>query len=180
MNNDIKAILVTEDEIINKCQELGKIISQDYAGKKPLLVGLLKGCVPFLAELMKYISIPMEYDFMDINSYFGGTVSTGKIEVVKDLTTNIKDRHVIIVEDIIDTALTLSMVLPLLKDRGPKSIEIVALLDKPSGRKTNDVTPKYLGYTIENHFVVGFGMDYQQLYRNLPYIGILKESVYKR
>lgn len=179
MNNDIKEILVSEDDIISKCKELGKIISQDYLGKKPLLVGLLKGCVPFLAELMKHVTIPMEYDFMDINSYFGGTISTGKIEIVKDLTTTIKGRHVLIVEDIIDTALTLSMVIPILNDRAPKSIEIVALLDKPSGRKTNDVTPKYIGYTVGNQFVVGFGMDYQQLYRNLPYIGILKESVYK-
>lgn len=180
MNNDIKEILITEEEIKEKCKLLGETINTTYKNSKPLLVGLLKGCVPFLAELIKHVNIDMEYDFMDIDSYFGGTQSSGHIEIVKDLSTNIENRDVLIIEDIVDTGLTLHEVIPMLKKRNPRSIEIMTLLDKPSGRKVENLIPKYIGYTVPKLFLVGFGLDYAQKYRNLPYIGILKEEVYQR
>lgn len=179
MYNDIKEILISETRINNRCKQLGKMIDQDYQGKCPLLIGFLKGCVPFMAELIKNITIQLEYDFMDIDSYFGGTKSTGKIEIVKDVNTNIANRDIIIVEDIVDTGLTIHEVLPILKSRGASSIEIVTLLDKPNGRCVDDINPKYIGFEVPKAFLVGFGLDYKQKYRNLPFIGILKEEVYK-
>lgn len=176
---DIEEVLISNDQIIEKCKELGKIISNDYQGKNPLLVGLLKGCVPFMAELMKHLDIYLEIDFMDVSSYIG-TESSGRLVFEKDLSSDVKGRHLLIVDDIVDTGLTLKEVTQVLKARGAASVEIVALLDKPEGRKTNDVYPKYVGYTIPKKFVVGFGLDYNQQYRNLPYIGILKESVYNK
>ncbi len=180
MHKDIKEIIVSEQDIAVKCKELGKILTNDYQGKCPVLVGLLRGCVPFLAELMKNMEIELEYDFMDVNSYFGGTESSGKVEIVKDLGTDICNRDVIIVEDIVDTGLTLHHIIPQLWERKPKSIEIVTLLDKPVSRKVTDITPKYVGFTVPKLFLVGFGLDYEQVYRNLPYIGILKEEVYNK
>ncbi len=179
MYNDIKEILISKERIEKRCEQLGKQIDQDYQDKCPLLVGFLKGCVPFMAELMKHITISIEYDFMDINSYFGGTTSTGKIEIAKDLNTVILGRDILIVEDIVDTGLTLHNVLPLLKERGASSIEIVTLLDKPGGRMVDDINPKYIGFNVPKAFLVGFGLDYKQKYRNLPFVGILKEEVYK-
>ncbi len=180
MHKDIKEIIISEKDIIKKSQELGKILSHDYQGKCPVLVGLLRGCVPFLAELMKHMEIDLEYDFMDVSSYFGGTSSSGQIKILKDLETNINNRDVIIVEDIVDTGFTLHNIIPMLKERNPKSIEIVSLLDKPVSRTVDDIKPKYVGYTIPKLFVVGYGLDYNDLYRNLPYIGILKEEVYTK
>lgn len=179
MNSDIKEILITHEQIEIKCKELAKQIDYDYKDKTPLLIGLLKGCVPFLAELIKHLNINMEFDFMDVDSYFGGTCSTGTIKIVKDITTNLEGRDILIVEDIVDTGLTLSEIIPYLKKRGANSIEIVTLLDKPSGRKIENLVPKYIGFTVPKLFLVGFGLDYQQIYRNLPYVGILKEEVYK-
>jgi hypoxanthine phosphoribosyltransferase len=178
-HHDIEEVLFSNEDITNKCQELGRIITEDYQDKNPVLVGLLKGCIPFMAELIKHIELYLELDFMDVSSYVG-TESTGKLVFEKDLSTDIRNRHVLIVDDIIDTGLTLKEVCKLLHDRGAASVEVVTLLDKPDGRKTNDVVPKYVGYTIPKKFVVGFGLDYNQLYRNLPYIGILKESVYNK
>lgn len=175
---DIEEIFITHEQIVNKCQELGAIISSDYAGKVPILVGLLKGCVPFMSELIKHITTYMQIDFMDVSSY-SGTQTTGKVHILKDLSEDITGRDVIIVDDIIDTGLTLHEVREILQQRGAKSIEVVTLIDKPEGRKINTVVPKYIGYNIPKKFVVGFGLDYNELYRNLPYIGILKESVYK-
>lgn len=175
---DIEEIFITHEQIVNKCQELGAIISSDYAGKVPILVGLLKGCVPFMSELIKHITTYMQIDFMDVSSY-AGTQTTGKVHILKDLSEDITGRDVIIVDDIIDTGLTLHEVREILQQRGAKSIEVVTLIDKPEGRKINTVVPKYIGYNIPKKFVVGFGLDYNELYRNLPYIGILKESVYK-
>lgn len=180
MHKDIKEIIISEKDIVKKSQELGKMLTHDYQGKCPVLVGLLKGCVPFLAELMKHMEIDLEYDFMDVSSYFGGTSSSGQIKILKDLETNINGRDVIIVEDIVDTGFTLHNVIPMLKKRNPKSIEIVSLLDKPVSRTVDDINPKYVGYTIPKLFVVGYGLDYNDLYRNLPYIGILKEEVYTK
>jgi len=178
-HQDIEEIFITHEQIVNKCEELGAIITSEYQGKTPVLVGLLKGCVPFMSELIKHINTHIQIDFMDVSSYLGGTQTTGKIQILKDLSTDISGRDVIIVDDIIDTGLTLHEVFEMLKIRGAKSIEIVTLIDKPEGRKLTTVVPKYVGYYIPKKFVVGFGLDYNELYRNLPYIGILKESVYK-
>ena len=179
MLNDIKEIIITENQIKEKCKELGEIISKDYATKTPLLVGFLKGCVPFIAELMKHITIPMEFDFMDVSSYFGTTSSSGQVKIIKDLDTNIEGRDVLIVEDIVDTGITIKQIIPLLQTRNPKSIEIVTLLDKPSGRRV-DLVPKYYGFTVPKLFLVGFGLDYDQKYRNLPFVGVLREEVYSK
>lgn len=179
MNNDVKEILLSSDEITKRCMELGKILSKDYENKKPIFVGLLKGSVPFMAELIKHIDIDMQMDFMAVSSY-EGVNSTGHVVIKKDVSESLENRHVIIVEDIIDTGLTLSEVYKILKERNCASLEIVTLLDKPDRRTINEVTPKYIGFTIPNKFVIGFGLDYNELYRNLPYIGVLKESVYMK
>ncbi|MDD6005645.1 MAG: hypoxanthine phosphoribosyltransferase [Firmicutes bacterium] len=177
MNNDIKEILITEDEIINRCKELGKEITKDYQGKTPILIGLLKGSVPFLAELMKRIEINMEIDFMDVSSY-SGTESTGDVRIDKDLSNSIVGDDVIVVEDIVDTGKTLQKVVGLLYSKGANSVRIVSLLDKPE-RRIVDLKADYIGFTIPDAFVVGFGLDFNQKYRNLPYVGILKEDCYK-
>ncbi len=177
MNNDIKEILITEDEIINRCKELGKEITKDYQGKTPILIGLLKGSVPFLAELMKRIEINMEIDFMDVSSY-SGTESTGDVRIDKDLSNSIVGDDVIVVEDIVDTGKKLQKVVGLLYSKGANSVRIVSLLDKPE-RRIVDLKADYIGFTIPDAFVVGFGLDFNQKYRNLPYVGILKEDCYK-
>ena len=177
MNNEIKEILITEDEIINRCKELGKEITKDYQGKTPILIGLLKGSVPFLAELMKRIEINMEIDFMDVSSY-SGTESTGDVRIDKDLSNSIVGDDVIVVEDIVDTGKTLQKVVGLLYSKGANSVRIVSLLDKPE-RRIVDLKADYIGFTIPDAFVVGFGLDFNQKYRNLPYVGILKEDCYK-
>lgn len=177
MNNDIKEILITEDEIIKRCKELGKEITEDYCGKTPILIGLLKGSVPFLAELMKRIEINMEIDFMDVSSY-SGTESTGDVRIDKDLSNSIVGDDVIVVEDIVDTGKTLQKVVGLLYSKGANSVKIVSLLDKPE-RRVVDLKADYIGFTIPDAFVVGFGLDFNQKYRNLPYVGILKEDCYK-
>lgn len=179
MHQDIKEIFVTEQEIIEITRRLGKEISADYENKQPILVGLLNGCVPFYAELIKNISIMMEFDFMDVKSY-EGTQSVGEVKIKKDLSHDVKNRHIIIIDDIIDTGKTLALIVQLLIDRGAASVEVATLLNKPAGRTNESVNPKYIGHEIENQFVVGFGLDYNGYYRNLPYIGILKESVYKK
>ena len=179
MHQDIKEIFVTEEEIIEMAKRLGKQIEEDYKDKKPIFLGLLNGSVPFFAELTKRVNIMAEYDFMDVKSY-EGTHSSGIVNVVKDMSKDPKGRHIIIVEDIIDTGYTLALVVELLKKRGALSVEVATLLNKPAGRKDSTVNPKYIGHEIENQFVVGFGLDYDGYYRNLPYIGVLKESVYKK
>ena len=158
MNNDIKEILITEDEIINRCKELGKEITKDYQGKTPILIGLLKGSVPFLAELMKRIEINMEIDFMDVSSY-SGTESTGDVRIDKDLSNSIVGDDVIVVEDIVDTGKTLQKVVGLLYSKGANSVRIVSLLDKPE-RRIVDLKADYIGFTIPDAFVVGFGLDF--------------------
>lgn len=178
MDSFVEEIILTHEEIVDACERLGKQITEDYKGKRPILVGLLKGSVPFLAELIKHIKCEMEIDFMQASSY-QGTRSTGTVMMLKDMITPVKGRDLILVEDIVDTGLTLKEVKNLLKDRGANSIEIVTLLDKPSGRIV-EMNPKYIGQSILNKFVIGFGLDYNELYRNLDYIGVLKESVYKK
>lgn len=177
MNKDIKKVLITEEEIINRSKELGAQISKDYEGKRPILIALLKGSVPFLAELIKYIDIDMEIDFMDVSSY-EGTESRGDVRIVKDLDRSIKDADVIVVEDIVDTGRTLNTVKELLYQKGASSVKIASLLDKKE-RRVVDIKADYVGFDIPDEFVIGFGLDFNQLYRNLPYIGVLKEECYK-
>ena len=177
MHKDVEEVLLSQAQIVDKCEELGKKISKDYEGKTPVLIGLLKGAIPFYAEIVKHIECPMEMDFLDVSSY-SGVNSTGKVVIKRDVKTDLKNRHVIFVEDIIDTGLTLSEVIKEFKKRDIASYEVVTLVDKPEGRKVNDVVPKYIGFNIPNKFVVGFGLDYTELYRNVPYIGVLRKEVY--
>jgi hypoxanthine phosphoribosyltransferase len=179
LHKDVEEILLSQEQIVEKCEELGKRISKDYEGKTPVFIALLKGAVPFFAEIIKHIECPMEIDFLDVSSY-SGVNSTGKVVIKRDVTTDLTNRHVVFVEDIIDTGLTLSEVIKEFKKRDIASYEVVTLVDKPEGRTVNDVQPKYIGFNIPNKFVVGFGLDYNELYRNLPYIGVLKKEVYSK
>ncbi len=178
MNKDIKRVIVSESDLAAICKRLGQQISNDYAGKKPLIVGLLKGCQPFVSDLMKNIDIYCYVDYMTVSSYHG-TASCGTITIKKDLDTDIKGMDVIIVDDIVDTGITISNITEILYKRGANSIEVMALLDKKEGRQV-DVNVKYIGMPVPNEFVVGYGLDYDGLYRNLPYIGVLKEEVYQK
>lgn len=179
MHKDVEEILISHEEIVAKCKEMAAKISKDYEGKTPLLIGLLKGAVPFFAELIKHIECNIEIDFLDVKSY-DGTNSTGKVKFVRDVTSKVEGRDIIFVEDIIDTGLTLSEVVKEFRTRNVNSIEVVTLVDKPEGRKVDDITPKYSGFNIPNKFVIGFGLDYNEIYRNLPYVGVLKRSVYEK
>ncbi len=179
MHSLIKKILVTEEQIVERSKELGKQISDEYrnTGKTPLFVALLKGSVPFLAELIKHVDIDIEIDFMDVSSY-EGTESLGDIKIIKDLDCSIRGVDIILVEDIVDTGQTLVTVKELLERKGASSIKTVTLLDKPS-RRTKEVSAEYIGFEVANEFVVGFGLDFNQKFRNLPYVGILKDECYK-
>ncbi len=179
LDKDIKKILVTEEEIVAKCKELGQILATDYADKNPILVGILKGSIPFMAELMKHIDAHVETDYMVVSSYHGGTESSGTVKIIKDLDNSVAGRHIIFVEDIIDTGRTLKELKELFALRQAASIKIATLLDKPEGRVV-EIEPDYTCFTIPNEFVVGFGLDYDENYRNLPYVGVLKEEVYTK
>ena len=179
MINDIEKVLLSNEEIVAISKKIGAEITLEYADKKPIFIGLLKGCVPFMAELIKHVKCPMEMDFMDVSSY-RGVMSTGAITIIKDLEVSIKDRHIIIVEDVIDSGLTIQEVINLLNKRGASSIEVATLLDKPESRKVKCQKPKWVGTNIGPEFVVGFGLDYDELYRNLDYVGVLKKSVYEK
>lgn len=178
LEKDILEILITQEQIQEKTQELGKILTKDYEGKTPLVVGILKGAVPFMADIIRACDMPMEIDFMDVSSYGRETYSSGEVKILKDLDTNVAGRDILIVEDIIDTGLTLSYLVDLFKYRQAKSVKIVTLLDKPSGR-TKAITADYIGFKVPGEFVVGYGLDYIEEYRNLPYVGILKPEVYE-
>lgn len=177
VNKNIKKILIPEEEIKNRTIEIAAQIDKDFEGKKPILVGLLKGSIPFMAELMKRITIDCEIDFMDVSSY-SGTESQGDIKINKDLDRSIKDENIIIVEDIIDTGKTLKTVIAMMLAKGAKEVKVVSLLDKKERREV-DIEGDYVGFNVPNEFVVGFGLDFNQLYRNLPYVGVLKEECYK-
>ncbi len=179
MDQDIKKILVTEPEINEKCKELGHLITNDYKGKKLVVIGLLKGCIPFMSDLVKHIDIPLCVDYMSVSSYHGTTESSGYVRVNKDLDTSINGSDVLIAEDIVDTGKTLKKVMEMLSVKGAKSIKIVTLLDKPEGRLV-ELIPDYVGFVIPKEFVVGYGLDFNEYYRNLPYIGVLKEEVYSK
>lgn len=176
MNSDVEKILYTEDEIRARVQELGEKISKDYG--EVLAIGILKGASIFYADLVRAIKIPVYFDFMRVSSYGESSVSSGKVNIVKDLETDIAGKDVLIVEDIIDTGITMSFLLKVLKERSPKSVKIAALLDKPERRVAN-VNIDYLGFNVPDEFLVGYGFDYSEKYRNLPYIGILKREVYE-
>lgn len=179
LEKDIEKVLVDFNEIESASKRLGQQITKDYQGKKPLIVGLLNGCLPFMAELMKYIDLYCEYELMSVQSYHGGTKSVGNVKITKDLDVSVEGRHVLIAEDIVDTGRTISLVKEILLYRGALSVKVVTLLDKPAGR-VEAFVPHYIGVTIPKEFVVGFGLDYDGYYRNLPYVGVLKESVYKK
>jgi hypoxanthine phosphoribosyltransferase len=172
----MKKILLTEEQVQAKVKELAQQLSKDYAGKDPVFVGVLKGVVIFFADLVRNVDIPCEIDFMSISSY-SGTNSTGRTEIRKDLSDPIEGKDLLIVEDILDTGNTLYYLMDVLMARKPASIQICTLMDKPDRRK-KPITAAYTGFTIPDAFVVGYGLDYAEKYRNLPYVGILKPSVY--
>jgi len=169
-------ILIGEEELQARIRELGAEISVDYAGRELLLVGVLKGAVFFMADLMRTISVSCEIDFMAISSYGASTDSSGVVRILKDLDLNIDGRHVLVVEDIIDSGLTLSYLLRNLESREPASLEICALMTKPERREI-DVPVKYIGFEIPNRFVIGYGLDFAERYRNLPYVGVLRPEL---
>ncbi len=179
MLNDIKNVLITEEELKKTVKELGAKITEDYKDKNLFLITVLKGAVVFLGDLMRAIECPCEIEFMVTSSYGSGTVSTGNVKIVKDIDVPLEDKDVLIVEDILDSGLTLNFLMDLLRNRNPKSIEICTLLDKPS-RRVADIQAKYTGRQIPDEFVVGYGLDYDEKYRNLPFIGVLKPEVYTR
>lgn len=178
MMQDIKAVFYSQEQIQEKVQELGKQISEDYKGKKLMLVGVLKGSVLFMADLMRSITIPCEIDFMSVSSYGDDTSSSGRVRILKDLDKDIAGYDLIIVEDILDSGKTLSYLKNLLLTRNPASISICTLLEKPE-RKSSAINADYSGFDVPNEFVVGYGLDFAQKYRNLPFIGVLKEEIYK-
>jgi hypoxanthine phosphoribosyltransferase len=173
----IGEVLVSEEDLQRRVAELAAEVSRDYEGRPPLLVAILKGAVPFLADLMRHLTIDCELDFMAVSSYGSSTDSSGVVRILKDLDRDIAGRHVLIVEDIIDSGRTLSWLLKNLEARGPASLEVCALLRKPDAVKV-DVSVRYVGFDIPNEFVIGYGLDYAERYRDLPFIGTLDPSVY--
>lgn len=177
MHEDIAEILFTPEQIARRVAELGAEIARDYEGREPHLVTIVKGSVPFLADLMRALPIPLSLDLLGVASYGAGTSSSGEVRLTKDLDESIEGRHVLVVEDIIDTGLTLSYVLRNLRQRAPASVRVVTFLDKPAGRGTA-IKADYVGFTIPDAFVIGYGLDWNQRYRNLPYVAVLKRDVY--
>ncbi len=179
MMPDVKEVLISSADIQEKVREIGERITQDYAGERPLLIGILRGAVVVMGDLMRSINLPCEIDFMDISSYGSGTSSSGVVRILKDLEEDITGRHVLIVEDIVDTGLTLSYLRRSLLARKPASLEICSLLTKPSRRKV-ELPVKYLGFEVPDEFVVGYGLDYDGSYRNLPDICVLKPETFEK
>lgn len=177
LEKDISKILITEEQIKNKVIEMGQIITRDYQGKDLLVVCILKGAMVFMADLVREIKIPLDIDTMVVSSYGTSTKSSGVVRILKDLDESIEDRDILIVEDIIDTGLTLKYLMDNIFSRGPRSVKICSFLDKPDRRKV-DITPDYLGYSIPDEFVVGYGLDYAEKYRNLPYVAVLDPKAY--
>ena len=177
MINDIEKVLVSEEELKEIAKRIGKQITEDYKDKNLLVVSVLKGSIMFMADLLREIKIPCRIDFMSVSSYGSGTTSSGSVKIIKDLDINLAGYDLLIVEDILDSGVTLSNLKEILLTRGPASVKICTLLDKPERRKA-DVVADYIGATIPDAFVVGYGLDYDEKYRNLPYVGILSPSVY--
>ena len=178
MNKDIEKVILTKDQISEKVCEIGKQISKDYAGKELLIVVILKGAAIFAADLFRSISIPCIIDYMSVSSY-DGTETTGNVKIIKDLDYNIEDKDILIVEDIIDSGITLDYLCRLFKIRGAKNVKIATFLDKKVSRKI-DVPVDYIGFSVLDKFLVGYGLDYNEKYRNIPYVGILKTSIYQK
>ena len=177
MKRDIESVLISEEEIKAKVAAMGEQISRDFEGKDPIFVGVLKGCFIFMADLMRFVDIKCSMDFMSVSSY-SGTTSTGAVKINKDLNEDIEGRHIIIVEDILDSGVTLNYLKNYLMVRKPASITIATLMDKPSRRKA-DIYADYSCFEVPDAFVVGYGLDYNEHYRNLPYVGVLKPEAYK-
>ena len=179
MHQDIERVLISEQELAARIAELGKQVAADYADKDPIFLGILKGVVMFFSDMIRATPIQCQIVFMAVSSYGGGTSTSGKVRMLKDVSVDLRGRHVVILEDILDSGVTLSHVCAHLREMGPASLKICTLLDKPSRRQT-DVKADYVGFTIPNEFVVGYGLDYDEHYRNLPYVGILKPEVYTK
>ena len=179
MEKDIQQILLSEETIRRRVEELGKLLTEEYAGKDPVVVGVLKGVVVFYSDMIRQIRVPCQMAFMWLSSY-SGTNSTGELIVRRDVSVEIKDRHVLILEDIYDTGTSLDFTYRHLMSKGPASLKICTLLDKPERRKPGiTLKPYYVGFTIPNEFVVGYGLDYNEHFRNLPYVGVLKPEAYQ-
>lgn len=178
MEKDLSSILFNEKQIETRVRELGELISRDYSGKNPVVIGILKGSLIFMSDLIRRLTIPLNIDYVAVSSYGRSTDSSGVVRIVKDLDEPIEGRHVLVVEDIVDTGLTLRYLLDNLQSRRPLSVAVCVLLDKPSRRKV-DIKPDYCGFEIPDEFVVGYGLDYAENYRNMPFIGILDRSVYE-
>ena len=170
---DIQGTLIGKEDLQLKCKELGAKISRDYQNKRPLFIGILKGCVMFYSDLIRNVSIDCEMDFMVVSSYGAGKTSSGEVKIIKDTSASVEGRHVIFVEDIVDSGITLNYLINLFKTRNAASVEICTLLDKPE-RRQRDVHPKYTGFVIPNEFVVGYGLDFDEKYRNIPEVCVLK------
>ena len=179
LEQDIERVLFTEQELKDRVAEIAAQIDKDYAGKEPMLISVLRGSFIFMADLVRSISLPCTVDFMAVSSYGSGTTSSGQVKITKDLSESIEGRDIIVVEDILDSGNTLSYLFQLLQARHPASVRLCTLLDKPS-RRTKPVTADYTGFSVDDLFVVGYGLDYAEKYRNLPYIGILKPAVYEK
>lgn len=178
-HRDIERILVSEEQLKAKVAELGARISRDYAGKDLLMVSILKGSVVFMADLMRAVTIPCAIDFMVVSSYGSGTATSGLVKIIKDLDQDLSGKDLLIVEDILDTGVTLSNLVPMLRLRNPRSVRLCTILSKPS-RRLADITADYCGFEVPDEFVVGYGLDYNERYRNLPYVGVLKPEVYSQ
>ena len=179
LHPDVSEVILSEEDIKSIVSRMGAEITRDYKDKNPLLVTVLKGAVIFTADIMRAIECPVAVDFMAVSSYGDGVKSSGVVRILKDLDAKIEGRDVLIVEDILDTGITLSNLVPMLKMRNPNSVKICTILDKPSRRKA-DIAPDYEGFAVPDEFVVGYGLDYDEKYRNLPYIGVLKPCVYEK
>lgn len=180
LEQDIERVVVSREEIKAACEKLGKQLTEDYQGKDVLVVGILRGAALFMMDIIREMDCHLEMDFMDVSSYHGGTSSSGEVKIIKDLDSRVEGRHILIVEDIIDTGRTLRYIMDLLKYRKAASVKVCALTDKPEGRVVKDVKADYVGIEVPNEFLVGYGLDYEQKYRNLPYIGVLKPEIYTK
>lgn len=179
MNNDILEIMISEEDVKKRIRELGQELTRDYQNSDLLVVGILKGCMLFLSDLVRQVNLPLTMDFMVVSSYGTSTKSSGVVRIIKDLERDIENKDVLIIEDIVDTGLTLSYLMENLKSRNPKSVKVCSLLDKPERRKVK-VDIAYTGFSIPDKFVVGYGLDYAEVYRNLPFVCVLKPEVYSK
>ena len=177
IHDDVEEVLLSPDALQARVAELGRQLSADYAGRDPVLVSVLKGSIVFLADLIRGMEIPLSLDLMEVSSYGAGTETSGQVRILKDLSRSIEGREVIVVEDIIDTGLTLNYLLRYLGERNPATLRVCCLLDKPA-RRLAEIEIDYRGFTIPDRFVIGYGLDYDERYRNLPYVGVLRPSVY--